>query len=328
VARQGGASVALILAQPGELIRATALGAPGAGPAEFYMVRARGSHLRCIGVLTRGGAARSLAVTDDTIVVGTDQHRAVVDGWQIDRPEGAVRLRGRRPAVRAAAPLSPQIPPSRQRGTAAHVDVPPSVDGTLGDFDTSAPLTLDHEDQYRRSEEPYPGPEELSAVAYANWDADGLYLAVEVSKPELTFRSAAAQPLRLDNEPDDIHSDGIQLYVQPDPDGPAYGWLIVPSDDEPRLRIRGAAGTAGEPEMIEGDWSATDNGYIVTLGLRLPGWDLRHYQDEIAFDLLVNEMLPGRERRAGQLVWSGGAGWIYLRGDRHDPASFGTMQLL
>jgi hypothetical protein len=31
---------------------------------------------------------------------------------------------------------------------------------------------------------------------------------------------------------------------------------------------------------------------------------------------VVNEMQPGRERRAGQLALAGGGGWVYLRGDR------------
>jgi hypothetical protein len=39
-------------------------------------------------------------------------------------------------------------------------------------------------------------------------------------------------------------------------------------------------------------------------------------------DVLVNETVPGRERRRGQLVLSGGRGeFVYLRGDRHDPTS-------
>src|SRR5256885_1742718 len=75
------------------------------------------------------------------------------------------------------------------------------------------PLRLELEDQYRRSEEPYAGPEEFSALAHAAWDEDALYLAVAVVKPELCFRPGGAPPLRLDNEPDDIHSDGLQVYV-------------------------------------------------------------------------------------------------------------------
>jgi hypothetical protein len=47
----------------------------------------------------------------------------------------------------------------------------------------------------------------------------------------------------------------------------------------------------------------------------------------LGFDLLVNEMLPERERRSGQLVWSGGSGWVWLRGDRQDPSRFGELEL-
>ena len=48
---------------------------------------------------------------------------------------------------------------------------------------------------------------------------------------------------------------------------------------------------------------------------------------EIGFDLLVNRIEPGRERRSGQLVWSGGGGWVYLRGDRQDPSRLGVLEL-
>jgi hypothetical protein len=32
-------------------------------------------------------------------------------------------------------------------------------------------------------------------------------------------------------------------------------------------------------------------------------------------------------RRAGQLVWSGGGGWVYLRGDRQNESGFGVLEL-
>jgi hypothetical protein len=37
-------------------------------------------------------------------------------------------------------------------------------------------------------------------------------------------------------------------------------------------------------------------------------------------DVIVNDAGPGRVRRGGQLVLSGGAGvFVYLQGDRHEP---------
>ena len=70
----------------------------------------------------------------------------------------------------------------------------------------------------------------------------------------------------------------------------------------------------------------TDSGYRVTLRLRPATWE--PVPDQLVdFDVIVNEMQPDRERRAGQLVWSGGGGWVWLRGDRHDPARLGQIHL-
>src|SRR5207247_1147289 len=105
----------------------------------------------------------------------------------------------------------------------------PALDGTLDGFETSSPITLDSELQYRRSEEPYE-PERISAEAWVNWDADAgaLFVAVEVGKPELIFRPADAPPLELDNDPDGIRSDGLQVYWARD--GAAAGVLAVPQE--------------------------------------------------------------------------------------------------
>ena len=42
---------------------------------------------------------------------------------------------------------------------------------------------------------------------------------------------------------------------------------------------------------------------------------------------IAREMLPERERRSGQLVWSGGSGWVWLRGDRQPPERLGELEL-
>jgi hypothetical protein len=210
---------------------------------------------------------------------------------------------------------------------ASQIFTPPPLDGTLDGFEPGEPLQLDHEDQYRRSEEPYAGPEEFSATVTANWNDESLFLAVEVVKPAVFPRDSQAAPLRLDNEPDEIHSDGIQVYLRYPEDDTVTGVLIVPSTDDGALITRGIAGTAGSSEMVRGRWQPTEAGYLITVAISPPGWgDLRTGQ-AIGFDLLVNEMQSGRLRRAGQLVWSGGGGWVWLRGDRQDPARFGTLEL-
>ena len=46
----------------------------------------------------------------------------------------------------------------------------------------------------------------------------------------MTFRPADAPALELDNEPDDIHSDGIQVHLG-DGSGKTWGVLMVPEAD-------------------------------------------------------------------------------------------------
>src|SRR5258708_7649407 len=73
-----------------------------------------------------------------------------------------------------------------------------------------------------------------------------------------------------------------------------------------------------------------DRGYTVTFAIPWleSGGQRAHVGGRLRFDLVVNEMLPGRTRRAGQLVWSGGNGWVFLQGDRQDPARFGVLELV
>jgi hypothetical protein len=284
-------------------------------------------------VLETGAQVRvsGLRATGELIEVerpgGVDRHARVSDGWDIEAEDGPVRLRGRRRAADAASrPLFDAQRWEPPRAFAPHLDDPPVLDGTLAGFPEEDTLVVDHEDQYRRSEDPYPGPEEFSARAALGWSDGELFVAVLVTTPEPYFRPAGAAPLRLDNDPDEIHSDGLQLYVRPDAGGPVYGFIVVPDPDAGRIRVRATSGSAGAPDLARGAARRTDEGYAVTLALTLPDWEPRT-GDELGFDLLVNRMEPGRERRAGQLVWSGGGGWVYLRGDRQDPAALGVLEL-
>jgi hypothetical protein len=329
-ARSGTRQLTLSLAGSGELLRAIAPGTPGSPPGRFVVARTRTAPARLVALLSFQDPAATLGVSGDIIEVAAanriERHRQVVDGWQIEGSDGLVRLAGRRESSTEFEPLVTKVRPLGQQGRAPWVESPPALDGTLDGFDISYPLALDHEDQYRRSEEPYAGPDELAASAWANWDDEALYLAVEVMKPDLLLRPPNAPPLRLDNEPDDIHSDGLQVYLAGDADSDAVGALVVPEESDRRLRVR-PVGEGSRLLAISGDWSPTERGYLVTLELRVPGWAERRRGERVGFDLIVNEMRPGRERRAGQLVWSGRGGWVFLRGDRQPRASFGELEL-
>jgi len=131
------------------------------------------------------------------------------------RKNGRIRLAGARQPEPPFAPLLELDKPTPAVRRRVRAVTPPPLDGSHDGFDTSEPLRLELEDQYRRSEEPYPGPDDFSAVAHLAWDDDALYLAVEVVKPELCIRPASAPPLRLDNEPDDIHSTVCRCISRP-----------------------------------------------------------------------------------------------------------------
>jgi hypothetical protein len=325
-----GWALALTTRGAAEIVRAVGPGAPGTAAAPFVVFGADGRASRFVSVVSADPA--EVRLDGEAIVVTLaaeiDRHQSLLEGWQVTSPTGeTIRLGGRRPEPRTFEPIVTREVPFRQTGIALQVSPPPALDGTFDGFDLSEPLALDHEDQYRRSEEPYSGPEDFGAVAYVNWDDDALYLAVEVSKPEIVLRAEDAPGLLLDNEPDDIHSDGVQVYARLEAAGEVFGFLVVPQSEGDGIRVRVAGGCAGEPAMVSGAWTTTDLGYSVTLSLALPGWELRRSGDRIAFDLLVNEMLPDRERRSGQLVWSGGSGWVWLRGDRQEQERFGELEL-
>ena len=327
----------------GELLRAEAPGRPGDGKRErFYVVRATGRSARFVTVLEPAGDAASVravrvqgsVIEVETAEQGVHRHAATALGWEITTSSGGwrIRLAGARAPEPPLAPLLELDKPTPAVGAALRVATPPPLDGSLDGFDTSEPLRLELEDQYRRSEEPYAGPEEFAAVAHAAWDDDALYLAVDVVKPDLCIRPVGAPPLRLDNEPDEIHSDGLQVYVAADEGGGngdgSVGYVIVPDTDARSLRVRATSDTSADARGVRGAWRRTERGYTVTLGIAWPEWQRAHVGGRLRFDLLVNEMRPGRTRRAGQLVWSGGNGWVFIRGDRQEPARFGVLELV
>jgi hypothetical protein len=336
----GGARLTAHFVFDGELLRAEGPGLPWQGQrATFYLIRGRGRNVRFVTVLEIGDPTiRDVRVSGDNIEIeragSVDRHRTSAAEW-IAEPHAAepVVLRGVREQEAPFQPLLRLDPPVPVVAPAFRIGPPsPPLDGTWDQFELSDPIQLSLEDQYRRSEDGYPGPEDLSAIAYLGWDETALYVGVEVTKPEVCFRPADAPALRLDNEPDDIHSDGLQVYIADGQSerGGQVGYLIVPEPGSGRVRARPTSDTPGDaaPQAVRGGWRRTETGYRMTVGIPWPTGFPPHAGARVRFDLIVNEMLPGRLRRAGQLVWSGGGGWVWLRGDRQDPARFGILELV
>jgi hypothetical protein len=332
-----GRSLQGIFDDAGELLRATGPGRPGQGSAQDFLVRRhRARYVRFAACIAFDGpeltdARFAPAEIVVTTAGGETTHRQTSEGWEVLEGSDQIALRGvRREGLTRAielssvtATLQKYVPPVV---TAFHVVDPPALDGTLDGFITTHPLSLDHEDQYRRTEEPYGGPDDFAAEAWLAWDERALYVAVEVTKSDLTFRAPGAAPLKLDNETDLIHSDGLQLYVQR-ADEPAYGWLMVPDPAGSGLQIRAASGPASAVDAARGAWRKTARGYRITVAISVPGWPPAMGEAPPHFDLVVNQMHRERTRRLGQLCWTGGGGWAYLRGDRQDPDGFGTVTL-
>jgi hypothetical protein len=179
------------------------------------------------------------------------------------------------------------------------------------------------EPHYRRSEETWVEagrPTARVAVAAAG---DELVVDVSVKASAPVFVVAAAvNP--YDNEQPDINGHGVQLYVRTREDSGA--WVIVPEAGQREARARPVAGW-GTLEVRRTVWRPTAEGYELRAQVAL-GTGAAAGDQMIALDVLVNETAPGRERRRGQLVMSGAGGdFVYLRGDRHDPARLVPLML-
>ncbi len=329
-AEADGAHARLILSG-GEVLRAVGPGIPGGPPAPFFVQRGEGRHVRFVNVIGLDPAQPVAALRTDGDVVevdlpsGTDRHAPQALGWQVSRANKTWRLGGPLPDQGPIQTLFSRTVTQVSEAQVPWVSDPPPLDGTMEGFPGTVRIALDHDDQYRRTEDPWEGPGEFSAGAELAWNEGGLYAAVDVRKPELVFRPPDDTPLGLDNETDDINSDGLQVYVTID--DITRGWLVVPDVSADSLRVQPVSGMDTPGVSLEGRWSATDVGYRVTMALRPEDIEFGH-GERLGFELVVNEMREGRARRAGQLVWTGRGGWAYLRGDREDPANFGTLELV
>jgi hypothetical protein len=295
---------------------------PGAGgeaaELEFPVVVSSGEQVTLVAVVGGAGLVDEVECHElEYVVRMTDgsmhAHVPTETGWRIDLGRGdPVELGGLRDLPEEPAQAAPARRPEPRpaAATCLAARVSPALDGTLDGFRLEAPLVLDRAEQFRRAEEPWDGPEKFSANAYLNHEGSTIYLAVDVTAPQPAFRPRGAPNPEWDNENPDIHSDGIQVYL----DAAGFlGWLIVPdADDVSRIRVSAVGGTDAEPEMVHGAWMPAERGYRITCAI-----ELSDDVGEFGFDLCVNRFREGRERRIGQLVWSGAPGArLYLAGDR------------
>lgn len=322
--RRAGGTAWIAPGADAELWRLTAPGVPGSGPAEMYLVRFRPTATDAsLAIVWSWAAAIADVATDgDAIAVrladgAVHTHQPGDGTWHVGfETHGAhssVDLDGRR-----ATP----VPPAADRSPAAPAPIPiPAA--------PAPPLTVIlARDAYRTSEETWEEAGCPSATVSLGTDARRLVVEVDVRKTPVVFRPPDAPDPALDNEQPDIHSDGIQLYVDAnaEPSDEPAAWLAVPIPGTDRLRVRTVDG-ARRDVPLDASWHLTGTGYHVRLAIPRaalggPG------PISLGMQVVVNDMAPGRERRRGQLVLTGGAGErVYLRGDREDRKRFARVIL-
>jgi hypothetical protein len=299
----------------GEWWRAIAPGPPGSGARPFHLVRLHGHAGTITTVWAVHEGITHVAIEDARLIIrmtdGTShEHIAGDSAWQVSFTAGtarsSVQLGGARP-----------LPPAGEEPSE-----PEPAEPELIPRAPHAPLTYElGRAAYRISEESWEEAGSPCAVVTLRVEERELVINVDVRKHPTVFRPAGAPDPALDNEHPDIHSDGVQLYIA----APAWtlpaAWLAVPDPAAGDVRTRLVDGARTDLPLAA-RWHPTPHGYHIRFAVPLDALgDCR--ENPVGLEVVVNDMAPGRERRRGQLVLSGGSGeYVYLRGDRESPTRF------
>lgn len=301
---------------------------------------------RATGVQLTPDAADAVWARIQTACGTVAAHGPAPHGWHIGLEAGGARssidLEGLRDAPRASARSvghAPATTPLAQRlpylaNEAVPRDVTAPLPGALSAMLGAA--------QYRRTEEPWGGDNTPEArVEFVCTESELLVRVHMHSGHEVVVDGADATQMPvnpLDNERADVNADGLQCYwgiMAPVADAgvgpsPADVWrggvLVVPVAPPAGTAPAGVRLTA----LVPGTTLPTAHA-----ALHPEGWHLELRWPRSAlpagstlrFGLAVNERPPHRERRRGQLVLGGTAGFAYLRGDRVDPSESWTLTL-
>ena len=110
----------------------------------------------------------------------------------------------------------------------------------------------------------------------------------------MLFRAADAQDPELNNETPDVHSDGVQFYV--DRSG-WCGFVVIPEESGEHVRVLPVAGTMAVAGQLTGTWRRTADGYVLLLQFDAGTGFVAG--EQVLMQVVVNEMQLGRWRRGG-----------------------------
>ncbi len=319
LARAAGGDAWMSSTVPCTWWRAVGPAPPGADHDEraFFVVRQRGTSGTITCVWSWAGAVRAVEIDPAGVHVtmrdgSRQQHAPSGDAeWRVGFVNGHARSslvldRGRPPLPMRAAPPAP---------TALVPEIVPRHD--------APPLTTQlGRDAYRWSEETWEQAGRPTAVVRVAAPGEALEIDVHVRKMPVHFRGADAPDPEFDNEHPDIHSDGVQLYLDAGGWTAPVGVLAIPDPSHGGVRLRRIEGSRLDVP-VSATWARRADGYAMHFAVPLRALGDPTRDIACALDVLVNEIPPGRERRRGQLVMSGGKGEsVYLRGDRQPRARF------
>ena len=296
--------------------RAVGPGPPGSDERSFALVRVSAAAGSITSVWSWSPAVTGLAMTGGALVVHRGdrerhEHARRPNGWSVTLHSGNARSSIDLGGLRRTADAPEDTPRRRPVPRTAPFRV------RVG----QTPLRFELGEQaYRQSEDSWEEAGKPTAVVTVGATDRQFFVEVSVQKPDVVLRPPNAPDPALDNEHPDIHSDGVQLYLL----GPGWqhfaGWLAVPESPAPRVRTHVIDGARADVP-ITAEWRPESRGYGMRFAIPLSTLGAQR-ESPIAIDLVVNEMARDRTRRRGQLVLSGGGGWIYLQGDRQSPARF------
>lgn len=318
---------------PGVLMRAQTPGAPEHDTIMRHWLRVRGTEGCITGVWCWPSGTNGALLVEDVdfefgehprvIVTTTDgtraEHQRAPHGWHIElharHARSSVDLEGL-----VVTPQSTAAPRKRVVQGDAAVLVPTvnadAIVGEPGDPIDGALTSLLDEPFYVRTELSWREADCPTAFVQLAATETEFVADVDVRTGQLVIADAGIEN-PLDNEKNDINGDGLQWYLAESLEsGWVAGAIVVPDViDSPRV----VEIVPGMKVMPKTTWRPTRTGWAVRLVWRRANLP-RGYDGIVRFDLVINERSVDRERRRGQLVLSGGGGFGYLRGDRHEPA--------
>jgi hypothetical protein len=302
---------------PFALWRLRGPGPPNESPRDFFLARSGGETGRLRSVIDWSGAIEQVEATDDTLIITRRDgsrhiHAREETEWQITANDERVVLKHATARPPRLAHAKQAEPVESNTISVPRIERVPDQPGELARDERVTRFVLGRE-HYRRSEQSW---EEAgcptATIAFAAI-ATELLIDIDVQKDRLALKRAqATNP--LDNEHPDINSDGVQLYLG------RCSWLVVPEVNAPNVRVTLRDGQRPNAPTLNARWVPSATGYGMRIAIPLHELAAK---EEVLGDVIINETIPGRERRRGQLVLSGARGeWVYLRGDRQDSSRF------